>query len=283
MTPPYFIAEMSANHLGRLERALAIVQAAKAAGADAIKFQTFTPSQMVDNEAYLANSGPWPGMSLLALYEQAHMPRSWHPELFAAAENIGLKPFSSVFHPDDVDFLETLNCQAYKISSFELTDICLIQHAAATKKPLIMSTGMATRREIEHAVHAAYGAGATQITLLKCTSAYPAPPDEANLQAMPGLWNIGRCAYGLSDHTTTHTSAICATVLGAKMIEKHFTIRPRGGPDAAFSLVPEEFAAMVNMCREAAASMGSDQFGPTPSESAMLHLRRPPGGKRGQG
>lgn len=275
---PFIVAELSANHLGSLDRAMALVEAASKAGADAIKLQTFTPSQMADAGTIL-ESGPWAGHDLLDLYRQAHTPREWHKPLFDRAIELGLIPFSSVFHPDDVDFLETLGCPMYKISSFELLDLDLIRHVAIIEKPLIISTGMGTEEEIECAV---WAAGARHLTLLKCTSSYPASLEDCNLVTIPVMYELFGCDVGLSDHTLGSTAAVAATALGAVMIEKHLTLsRTDGGLDAGFSAEPEEFSAMVAACKEAAIALGEARFGPTAAEASSLPLRRKPGGKRG--
>lgn len=277
---PWIVAELSANHLGSLERALRLVDAARDAGADAVKLQTFTPEQMAELGTVL-ESGPWAGRSLVDLYREAHTPREWHCPLFDRAREMGLVAFSSVFHPDDVDFLETLGCPIYKIASSEVTDHALIRHAARTGKPLIISTGMATHDEILAAAIAADYS--PHLTLLKCTSAYPADASEANLTTMQWLTAIPRCrAFGLSDHTLGIGVAVAATALGASVIEKHLTLsRADGGPDAAFSMEPHEFAQMVTECRRAAAAIGEVRYGPTESEASSLPLRRMANGKRG--
>lgn len=278
---PLFVAELSANHLGSMDRAVRLVHAAKAAGADAVKLQTFTPEQMVDASATL-KSGPWAGCSLLDLYREAHTPREWHKPLFELIRELGMVAFSSAFHPEDVDFLETLGCPMYKIASFELNDHELISHAARTGKPLVISTGMATLEEISEAACVASLAGCRDLTILKCTSAYPAPASEANLAAMRNLAIIPRCkAFGLSDHTMGHSVALAASVMGASMIEKHLTMaRVDGGPDAAFSMEPDEFAEMVTECRRAVDAIGEVRYGPTTAEAAHVSLRRSSGGKR---
>lgn len=277
---------MSCNHLGSLERAFAIVEAAAAVGADAIKLQTFTPEQMVE-PLTLIESGLWRGRTALGLYREAHTPRNWHGPIFRHASSLGLVAFSSVFHQDDLDFLEGLDCPMYKISSFELTDHALIAYAAGTGKPLIISTGMGTLEEITEAVDAANGC--QDLTLLKCTSAYPASAADANLYAGRALagYTFGRIAHGtkwgVSDHTMGIGVAVAATALGASMIEKHLTLaRADGGPDADFSMEPEEFAQMVIACRQAEAAIGTVRYGPTEQEASSLQLRRPPGGKRGE-
>ena len=282
MKLPLFVAELSANHLGNLTRALDLVHAAASAGANAVKFQTFTPEQMVA-PGKMIEVGPWAGREALELYREAHTPREWHEPLFAAARGRGMLAFSSVFHPDDVAFLEGLRCPIYKIASFELTDLALIQCAARTGKPMIISTGMGTHDEIQEAATVAGDAGCTDLTLLKCSSAYPAPPGEINLRAMQYLSTFPRCnAVGFSDHTMGSACAIAATALGAQVIEKHLTLsRSDGGLDAAFSAEPGEFAAMVADCRQAAAATGDVIWGPSQSEEASRRLRRPTGGFRG--
>lgn len=277
---PFIVAELSANHLGSLARAHSIIEAAAHAGADAVKLQTFTPEQMVDADKVI-ETGPWAGRKAIELYREAHTPREWHAELFDHASSLGITAFSSVFHPDDVDFLETLGCPIYKIASFEITDRPLIRHAAATGKPIMISTGMASEEDILRASAAADAS--PDLTLLKCTSAYPSDASEANLATMQRLGMGPRCrAFGLSDHTRGIGVAVAAVALGASVIEKHLTLRRKdGGPDAAFSMEPEEFAMLVTECRKAAAAIGTVQYGPTPGEAAQLLLRRKPGGKRG--
>lgn len=281
---PAIIAEIGGNHLGSFDRAMALILAAKYVGADAVKFQCFAPEQMADPGVQI-ESGPWAGRDLLDLYRETNTPREWFPIMFDAAKKAGMTPFASVFHPDDVDFLEALDCPWYKISSFELTDLDLIRYVAKTGKRIIMSTGMATMAEISNALMASGCLGLVpthQRVLLKCTSAYPSAPKDANLRAMGAYAGFFGCAYGISDHSLTTAIPVAAAVLGASMIEKHLTIRREdGGPDAAFSLEPAEFGAMVRDVRTAVASMGEVKFGPTDSESSSLPFRRKPGGKRG--
>lgn len=273
------VAELSANHLGSIGRAYSIMSHAKAAGADAVKIQTFTPEQMVDPNKVLQD-GPWAGCNLVDLYRRAHVPREWHPELFACARELNIEIFSSVFHPDDVDFLETLGCPRYKIASFELTDHALIRHAAATRRPIIISTGMATLEEIAAAVDAAKGAAS--ITLLRCVSAYPAQARDAHLATMVDMrYAFEEAEVGLSDHTMGIGVAVAAAVFGASMIEKHLTLaRSDGGPDAGFSMEPAEFAQMVTECRRAVEAVGEVRYGPSAAEAVHIPLRRTPGGKR---
>lgn len=281
MTTPFIVAELSANHLGSLERALALVEAAATAGASAVKIQTFTPEQMVE-PLTLIESGLWRGRTALGLYREAHTPREWHEPLFTLARELGLEVFSSVFHPADVDFLEALGCLRYKISSFELTDHALIRHAATTGKHLVISTGMASLSEIQAAVDVTRGA--KSLTLLKCTSAYPAPVEDVNLLTMEHMRLHFECDWvGLSDHTLGIGVAVAAAALGADMIEKHLTLRRAdGGPDADFSMEPEEFAQMVTACRQAEAAIGTVRYGSTEQEASSLQLRRASGGKRGE-
>lgn len=286
------VAEISGNHLGSVERMHRLVKAAINAGADAVKLQTFTPEQMADLGA-IVQAGPWAGCNLVDLYRRTHIPREWYPELFALGRRFGVEVFSSVFHPDDVDFLEILSCPRYKIASFELTDHALIRRVARTGKPIIISTGMATEEEIKEAAEAALNAdgGCLDVTLLKCTTAYPAPASEANLRAMYCLPAIPRrppgvstVRYGLSDHTLGIGVAVAAAALGASMIEKHLTLsRADGGPDAGFSMEPHEFGQLVLECRRAEQAIGEVRYGPTEEERAYLPLRRAPGGKRGGG
>jgi pseudaminic acid synthase len=277
---PFIVAEVSANHLGSFDRAVDIVKAAAAAGADAVKLQTFTPEQMVDPEKVI-EAGPWAGRKALDLYREAHTPRSWHAPLFDLAKWLRLTAFSAPFHPDDVDFLEKLGCPMYKIASFELTDTDLVAYAARTGKPLILSTGMASESEVFRAAAAAFDGGCPDLTLLKCTSAYPADARDAHLRTMQDL-RAHAPKVGISDHSLGIGVAVAAAALGADVIEKHLTLsRADGGPDAAFSMEPTEFAQMVTECRRAAAAVGEVRYGPTESEKPHLNLRRAAGGKRG--
>lgn len=279
MKNPFIVAELSGNHRGQLSYALELVEAAANAGADAVKLQTFTPEQMTQPGVML-ETGPWAGRELLDLYRETHTPRDWHQAIFSRAKALGMVAFSSVFHPDDVAFLETLECPIYKIASFELTDLTLIRVAAKTGKPIILSTGMASTWDIEKAVAACQANLAP--TLLKCTSAYPAPVETANLALMQHMAQYFGCEVGLSDHTMGIACAVAATALGASVIEKHLTLsRADGGPDSAFSAEPDEFLAMVLNCRDAAQAIGAPIYGPTAAEAPSVPLRRSPGGKRG--
>lgn len=267
MKTPFIVAEMSASHLGSLRRALAIVDAAAEAGADAIKVQTWTPGRMCISRDVVLTHGPWAGQSLAALYEQAFLPWEWHPRIFAYARARGLIPFSAAFDWEAVDFLETLGVDRHKVASFELTDLPLIRYMAGKGKPMIISCGMATRDDIEAAWEAADSGRSGDITLLKCTSAYPADFTQCNLATMRDMG----VPVGLSDHTMSNDAAVVATALGATMIEKHLTLRRAdGGPDAGFSLEPQEFADMVQAVRRAAAALGEVKYGPQPGEDPSL-------------
>ena len=265
MTTPFIVAEMSANHMRSLPRALLLVDAAADAGADAIKVQTWTPGTMCIAE-HVLDSGPWAGRDLRSLYAEAFLPWEWHAPIFERARSRGLIPFSAAFDAGAVDFLETLGVDRHKVASFELVDLPLIRYMASKGKPMILSTGMATWEEIEEAGDAA---GWDDITLLKCTSAYPADASDANLSTFPGDWRSH--AWGLSDHSLGIGVAVAATALGATYIEKHLTLsRADGGLDAGFSMEPAEFAQMVVECRRAAAAIGEVRYGPGPHESTAL-------------
>ena len=277
--PVYIIAELSANHNRSFERAVQIIHAAKAAGADAIKLQTYTPDTITlrsDSEPFRIQPGSlWSGRSLHELYAEASTPWEWHGELQKIARGLGLDFFSSPFDESAVDCLETLNVPAYKIASPEIVDLPLVRKAASTGKPLIISTGMASAEEIQEALDAAAGAGSGEIALLKCTSAYPAAPEDMNLRAIPALAEKFRLPVGLSDHTAGIAVPVAAVALGACIIEKHLTLsRADGGPDSAFSLEPHEFAEMVKAVRVAERALGVAQVGPVPSENASRKFRR---------
>ena len=279
-TRPYLIAEMSGNHNRSLERALAIVDAAAAAGADAIKLQTYTADTMT-----LDSSAPgfviddptslWAGQRLHDLYAQAATPWDWHAPLMERARAHGLHCFSTPFDASAVDFLEQLDAPAYKIASFECTDLALIRRVATTGKPLIISTGMASLAEIDDAVRAARAAGNEQLVLLKCTSTYPASPANTNLRTLPALHAAFGTEVGLSDHTMGHGAAIASVALGACVIEKHFTLRRAdGGVDSAFSLEPAEFAQLRVESERAWAALGEVSFGTSAPEQGSLQFRR---------
>jgi pseudaminic acid synthase len=278
-SPVYVIAELSANHNQNFDQAVRIVHAAKECGADAVKLQTYTADTITllsDKECFrIAGGTLWDGRTLHGLYQEAFTPWEWQPKLKQIADDLGMHLFSSAFDESAVDFLEQMNVPAHKVASFELVDIPLIQKMARTKKPLIMSTGMASEPEIAEAVEAARNAGASQIALLKCTSAYPASPDEANLRTIPELARRFECPVGLSDHTMGIAVPIVAVAVGACILEKHLCLRRAdGGPDSAFSLDPEEFKAMVDAVRIAEKSLGSPQFAPSSREAKSLKFRR---------
>jgi pseudaminic acid synthase len=277
--PTYVIAEMSANHGQKFDNALEIIRAAKDAGADAIKLQTYTPDTITiasDREEFLITGGTlWDGRTLYDLYSEAYTPWEWQPRLKSIAEELGMDCFSSAFDPTAVDFLETLSVPAHKVASFELVDIPLIEKMARTGKPLIISTGMATAEEIEEAVQSAHQAGAHQIALLKCTSAYPAPSEEMNLRTIPEMARRFGVPVGLSDHTMGIAAPVAAVALGACIIEKHLTLsRSLPGPDSGFSLEPQEFRAMVDAVRVADKALGDVRFGCGPREEPGRAFRR---------
>jgi len=277
--PVYIVAEVSANHNGSFEQAQKIVEAAKEAGADAIKLQTYTADTITiasEREPFRIGGGTlWDGKTLHELYGEAYMPWEWQPKLKKVAEDLGMQCFSSAFDESAVDFLETMNVPAHKVASFELVDLPLIQKMAATGKPLIMSTGMATFEEIEEAVATARGAGAKQIALLKCTSAYPAPAEEMNLRTIPELGRRFEVPVGLSDHTMDVAVPVVAVSLGACLIEKHLTLsRSEGGPDSGFSLEPSEFKAMVEAVRTAEKALGVVHYGVSDREASSRIYRR---------
>lgn len=275
---PYVVAELSANHLGGLERALAIVDAAARAGVDAVKLQTYTPDTItIDHTGpgFVLESGPWRGRRLYELYQEAHTPWQWHAALFERARALGIAAFSSPFDASAVSLLESLGCPAYKIASFELVDPALIAAAAATGKPLLLSTGMADGKEIAEAIAAARAAGAREVALLHCVSSYPSRVEDSNLRTIPDMAQRFGVPVGLSDHTLGTTVAVAATVLGACVIEKHATLRRAdGGPDAAFSLEPDELARLVEDAAAAFAALGAIHYAPEESELAMRALRR---------
>jgi len=277
--PLYIVAEISANHRQNYEEAVKLVQAAKQCGADAVKLQTFTPDTITirsDREYFRISGGtPWDGRTLYDLYEEAYMPWDWQPKLKTVANGLGLDLFSSPFDGTAVEFLESIRVPAYKVASFEIVDLPLIERMARTGKPLILSTGMATMEEIQEALDAAREAGAKEICLLKCNSAYPAPPDEMNLQTIPDMRKVFGLPVGLSDHTLGVSAPIAAVALGACVVEKHFTLsRQAGGPDSAFSMEPAEFRGMVDGVRTAEKSLGSPRYEATPAEANSRHFRR---------
>ncbi|RLC82178.1 MAG: pseudaminic acid synthase [Chloroflexi bacterium] len=278
-SPVYVIAEMSANHNQNFEQAVRILHAAKESGADAVKLQTYTPDTMTipcDNEYFQIGKGTiWEGRNLYDLYGEAYTPWDWQPKLKEVAGDLGLDLFSTPFDHTAVDFLEQMDVPAYKIASFEIVDLPLIRRIAQTGKPIIMSTGMATLAEIDEAVRTAREAGATQIALLKCTSAYPAPPEEMNLRTIPHLAQAFDVPVGLSDHTLGIAVPVAAVALGACIVEKHFTLsRDVPGPDSAFSLEPHEFKAMVEAIRVAEKALGEVRYEVTEREAASRVFRR---------
>ena len=265
--PPFIIAEMSGNHNHSLERALAIVEAAAHAGVQAIKLQTYTPDTMTldsDNAEFIISDADnlWRGQSLYQLYAQAATPWEWHAPIFERARALGLIAFSSPFDETAVDFLESLNAPCYKIASFENTDVNLIRRVAQTGKPIIMSTGMATVAELDDAVRVIRDAGNPNIILLKCTSTYPASPETSNILTIPHMRGLFECVIGLSDHTMGTGVSVAAVALGAAVIEKHMTLaRADGGVDSAFSMEPDEMAALVEETRRAFSSLGRVCYG----------------------
>jgi len=276
--PSYIIAEMSANHHQDFEQAVRMLQAAKEAGADAVKLQTYTPDTITidcDKEYFQIQGTIWAGRKLYELYQEAYTPWEWQPKLKEIADALGLALFSSPFDETAVDFLEKMAVPAYKIASCELVDLPLIRRVARTGKPVIMSTGMASLGEIAEAVQAAREAGAGEIALLKCTSAYPAPPEEMNLRTIPHLEQAFHLPVGLSDHTLGIAVAVAAVTLGACLVEKHFTLgRSVPGPDSAFSLEPPEFKAMVEAVRTAEKAVGTVSYKPTVQEARSRVFRR---------
>lgn len=277
--PAYVIAEMSGNHNHRFDDAVAIVRAAKAAGADAVKVQTYTPDTLTidcDNRYFQLGPGTlWAGRKLYELYSEAYTPWEWQPRLKELAAELGIGFFSTPFDDTAVAFLETMGVGAYKIASFEIVDLALIRRVAATGKPIIMSTGMATLGEIDEAVSAARSAGCVELALLKCTSAYPSAPSDMNLRTLTHLGHAFDAVPGLSDHTLGITVPVAAVALGACIIEKHFTLsRTVPGPDSAFSLEPLEFRAMVDAVRQTEAALGSVRYGVTPDEEKSRVFRR---------
>ena len=277
--PAYVVAEMSANHHQDLEKAFQILRAAREAGADAVKIQTYTPDTMTipsDREPFSIGRGTlWEGRTLHDLYREAHTPWEWHPELGRVARELGLQLFSTPFDETAVEYLEEMNVSVYKVASFELVDIPLIRCIARTGKPIIMSTGMASRAEIEDALEAARGEGAREIALLKCTSAYPAPAESMNLRTIPDLAASWDVVVGLSDHSFGIEVPVAAVALGAAIVEKHFTLsRSVPGPDSAFSLEPDEFKAMVTAVRKVEQALGSIHYGVADHEKPIVVFRR---------
>jgi pseudaminic acid synthase len=276
--PPYIIAELSANHNGSIERAKLSIKSAKENGADAVKIQTYTPDTMTidcENSDFILKEGLWKGYKLYDLYNEAQTPFEWHHELFKYARDLGITLFSTPFDESAIDLLEALNTPAYKIASFELTDLPLIGYAAKTKKPLLMSTGMATEVEIAEALEVARSGGCNSILLFHCISSYPTPIDQANLKQLEKIKKTFDVLIGLSDHTVGNIAAISSIPLGACAIEKHFTLsRKDKGPDSEFSMEPGELKTLARDTKDAWASLGISGFSRPRIESANKVFRR---------
>ena len=275
---PYVIAEISANHNGKIENAFKLIEVAKNAGADAVKIQTYTADTITlnsDKEDFQIHGGLWDGQTLYQLYQQAYTPWEWHKPLFDYARKLGIPIFSSPFDNTAIDLLEDLNAPAYKIASFEAVDLPLIKYAASTGKPLIISTGMADAEEIEEAINAAREGGCQKLAILHCVSGYPAPAGDYNLRTIPDMINRFGLVTGLSDHTLDNTTAIASVAMGASIIEKHFTLdRNGGGPDDSFSLEPAELAALCRDTKIAWQTLGKVDYGRKSSEQDNVKFRR---------
>ena len=275
---PYIIAELSANHNGDIEVAKASIISAKKHGADAVKLQSYTPDTMTidcNGDDFLIKDGLWKGNNLYALYQEAYTPYEWHEDLFNFAKDLDITCFSTPFDESAVDLLENMDVPAYKIASFEVTDLTLLRRIAATKKPIIMSTGMANIEEIDEAVNTLYENGTSQLAILHCVSGYPTSPEYANLKTIPDLKNRYKCVVGLSDHTLTHSTAITSIALGASIIEKHFIIDPSmGGPDSSFSIMPEQLRELKTLTSEASSAIGKVNYELKGEETNMIKFRR---------
>lgn len=277
-TPPYIIAELSANHNGVLQKAIDTITEAKRRGADAVKLQTYSADTMTidcDKSDFIIKGGLWDGYKLYELYKEAQTPFSWHKDLFDHARSIGITCFSTPFDETAVDLLEDLNAPAYKVASFEATDLTLIKYIASTKKPMIVSTGMANLEEIDELVSTIRGEGCSDLIVLHCISSYPTPIDQSNLHTIPDLRTRFGTQVGLSDHTTTNTASIVATTLGATLIEKHFIMdRNDKGPDSSFSIMPDELEALCKETKDAWLSLGEAGYERKEAEKANVKFRR---------
>ena len=276
--PPYVIAEISANHNGEIQNAIKLIKIAKESGASAVKLQTYTPETITldcATDDFRIQEGLWKGQTLYDLYQSAHMPWEWQTELFSYARSIGITIFSSAFDPTSVDFLESLKCPAYKIASFEAIDLPLIQYAASTGKPLIISTGLANKDEIAEAIETAYTAGCKELAILHCVSGYPANPSDCNLRTIQDMRQSFDVQVGLSDHTINNNAAIAAVSLGATIIEKHITLdRTGGGPDDSFSLEPKDLSSLCAGLYEVWTALGTTNYSIKQSEKENLKFRR---------
>lgn len=274
----YIVAELSANHNGSIDRAEQIIRAMADSGANAVKLQTYTADTLTipcDNQYFHIKGGLWDGRTLYDLYQEASMPWEWQPRLKALANDLGMDCFSTPFDVTAVDFLEKMDVPCYKIASFELVDTPLLKKIASTGKPVILSTGMGTLTEIDEAVSTLREYGTTDLTLLKCTSAYPAPPEDAHLRTIPHMAQAFHCSVGLSDHTMGSAVAVAAVALGARMVEKHFTLsRADGGPDGNFSMEPAEFKQMVQDIRTVEKALGTVNYAVTEAQKSSKIFRR---------